>query len=478
MDAATARRAYQDRRYRGYVLGLLVAVGVCGWVDRNVLAVLLESIKADLALSDTELGLLGGLAFGVFYAGVGLPVAWLADRCNRRSLIAISLGLWSLMTALCGLASSFAALFACRVGVGIGEAGGSPPSQSLVSDYFEPERRASALGVLYLYVPLGFLVGFAVGGWLDELLGWRLAFIVIGLPGVLLALVVRLTLREPLRGGSEWPSGQDARAAGCVTAAGNDGLGEHAPNASLVATLRALWSRRTLRHVPVAGAVHGIGAFAAAVWLPSFMMRTHDLGSAEAGLWMALAYGIGGGLGVVSGGRIADGLVALTGDARWHVWGAAAVILLALPCSILVYTSSSLALALAALFVATLLGHMFLGPVTAVLQNLAEPHRRAVTAASYLFLVNLVSMGLGPVAVGWTSDRFSPTFGDDALRYALLGLTAATSLWSAAHFLAGARTLVADRAAARAYGRGPRIPVEARTDRKLRDGSSSVATPT
>src|SRR5690606_24314667 len=168
--------------YRGYVLALLIAVGVVGWVDRNVFAVLLESIKLDLGLSDTELGLLGGAAFGVFYAAVGLPVAWLADRTNRSLLLAFALGLWSLMTAACGLATSFMTLFLARMGVGIGEAGGSPPSQSLVSDYFPPERRALALGVLYLYIPLGFVVGFALGGWLGETLGWRLAFVAIGLP--------------------------------------------------------------------------------------------------------------------------------------------------------------------------------------------------------------------------------------------------------------------------------------------------------
>lgn len=435
---ATHRRAASEastppgagHAYPGYVLGLLVAVGICGWVDRNVFAVLLESVKSDLALSDTELGLLGGAAFGLFYATVGLPVAWLADRCNRRSLIAAALGLWSVMTALCGLATGFATLFACRVGVGVGEAGGAPPSQSLVADYFPPERRAFALGILYLYVPLGFLVGFASGGWLDQALGWRQAFVFVGLPGVVLALLVRLTLREP-------PRGQSERLHVC-------GAGP-----ALGATLRYFWSRRSLRHLPVAGAVHGIGAFAAAVWLPSFLIRVHDMSSGEAGAWMAGAYGLGGGLGVIVGGYLADRLAARSGDARWHAWGAALVIVLAVPFAAIVYSADSAAVALAALVAATLLGHMFLGPVMAMMQNLAGLRRRAVVAAFYLFLVNLVSMGVGPVAVGVASDRFGATLGHDALRYALLAIVVTTSLWAAGHFLAAARSLRGDLEAAR-----------------------------
>lgn len=422
--------ALGSERYRGYVLALLVAVGICGWVDRNVFAVLLEAIKRDLALSDTELGLLGGVAFGVFYAAVGLPVAWLADRCNRRTLIAAALALWSLMTALCGAASSFAALFACRVGVGVGEAGGSPPSQSLVSDYFAPERRAFALGILYLYVPLGFLVGFATGGWLDEALGWRGAFVLVGLPGIALALVVRFTLKEPPRGYSEPLS----RVGGVPP---------------LGATLRFFWSRRSLRHLPIAGAVHGIGAFAAAVWLPSYLMRVHELGSGEAGLWMAAAYGFGGGLGVIAGGYAADRIVARARDERWYAWGTALAILAAVPFAAIVYLSDRLALTVVALVVATLFGHLFLGPVMAMMQNLAGLRRRAVVAAFYLFLVNSISMGVGPVAVGVISDRFGPAFGVDALRYALLSIVVATSLWAAAHFVLAASSLREDLEAAR-----------------------------
>ena len=315
MDASGGVRA---RAYRAYVLALLVTVGIVGWVDRNVFAVLLQSIKADLALSDTELGLLGGVAFGVFYAGVGLPVAWLADRFSRSSLIAVALGLWSVMTAACGLAGGFASLFLARVGVGVGEAGGSPPSQSLIADYFPPARRARALGVFYLYIPCGFVAGYLSGGWLNELVGWRLTFLIVGVPGVLLALVVRFTLLEPPRGHA-------------------DGARDVETVPDLVSTIRYFLGCPTLRHLPLAGAVHGIGAFAAAVWLPAYFMRTFEVTSATAGAWMAIAYGCGGSVGVLCGGHIADAIVRRTGDPRWYAWGCAGVILATLPCTVLLY---------------------------------------------------------------------------------------------------------------------------------------------
>jgi len=412
-----------SRGCRAYALALLVVVGIAGWVDRNVFAALLQSIKLDLALSDTELGLLGGVAFGVFYATVGLPVAWLADRYERRSLIALAVGLWSAMTAACGLANGFGALFLARIGVGIGEAGGSPPSVSLVADYFTPERRARALGALYLQIPCGFVVGYLLGGWLDELVGWRLTFLLVGLPGVVLAVLVRLSLPEPPRGHAEGATDATTR------------------TPTLAATMRFFFAQPPLRYLPLAGAVHGIGAFAAALWLPAYLMRTFAVTSATAGAWLALAYGFGGAVGVICGGQLADALVAVTRDARWYAWGSAAAIAAAIPCTALVYLARQPALAVAALVVGTLLGHMFLGPVAALLQNLAGARRRATAAAFYLFLVNLVSMGLGPVAAGILSDRLGPSLGNDALRYSLLAIVSVTSVVASGLFLVASRTL-------------------------------------
>jgi MFS family permease len=413
------------RLYRGYVLVLLLLVGVVGWVDRNVFAVLLQSMKVDLSLSDTQLGLLGGVAFGVFYAAVGLPVARLADRSSRSSLIAVALGLWSVMTAMCGLAGGFATLFAARIGVGIGEAGGSPPSQSLIADYFPPARRARALGFYYLFIPCGFVLGYLSGGWLNELVGWRLTFLLVGLPGVLLAIVVRFTLLEPPRGHSE-------------------GARETASVPSLAATIRYFVRCPALRHLPFAGAAHGIGAFASALWLPAYFMRTFDVTSTTAGAWMAIAYGLGGGIGVLCGGHVADAIVRRTGDSRWYAWGSAVVIAATLPCTLVVYLADTPSLAVASLVAATLLGHMFLGPVAALLQNLAGVRRRATAAALYLFLVNLVSMGLGPVTVGVASDYFGARLADGALRYALLAIVVTSTALAALHFVLAARTLRRD----------------------------------
>jgi MFS family permease len=426
MSVDTGARA---RAYRAYVLALLVLVGIAGWVDRNVLAVLLESIKTDFSLSDTELGLLGGVAFGLFYATVGLPVAWLADRYSRSALIAISLALWSVLTAACGLAGGFGSLFLARLGVGIGEAGGSPPSQSLVADYFPAARRARALGILYLYIPGGFVIGYLSGGWLNELVGWRLTFLIVGLPGLLLALVVRLTLLEPPRGHA-------------------DGARETSPDASLAATIRHFLRCPALRHLPIAGALVGVGAFAAAVWLPSYFIRSFHVTSATAGAWMALAYGVGGCAGVLLGGQIADAVVRRTNDARWYAWGCALAIVCTLPCSAVLYSSDDPVVAVAALFAATLLGHTFLGPVSALIQNLAGVRRRATAAAFYLFLVNLVSMGLGPAAVGVASDHFGARFGGGALRYSLLAVVLVSGSLASLHFVLAARTLRRDLARA------------------------------
>jgi MFS family permease len=373
------------------------------WVDRNVFAVLLQSIKVEFALSDTALGLLGGVAFGVFYATLGLPVAWLADRYDRRSLLAGALALWSAFTAACSFATGAVSLFIARVGVGVGEAGGSPPSVSLVADYFPRERRAFALGVLYLYIPLGFVVGYLLGGWLNDRVGWRAACLWLGLPGIALAVLVRLTLREPPR----------AAARGSAAAP------------PLLATLRSFAARPALRQL----------------WLPAYFMRTFDMSSAAAGAWLALAYGLGGALGVACGGYLADALVARTRDQRWYALWPVALLLASVPVTLVLYLAAAPGVAVAALLAGAFLGHAFLGPVAALLQNLAGPERRAVAAAFYVFLVNLVSMGLGPVAVGYLSDTFAARLGVDALRYALLTVVMTTTLLAALHFFLAARAL-------------------------------------
>jgi MFS family permease len=250
--------------YLRYALGLLTVVYVINFVDRQILSILLQSIKLDLGLSDLQLGLLSGTAFGLFYATLGIPIARLADVFSRKVVMAVCLVIWSGMTALCGTAAGFGLLLAYRVGVGVGEAGGSPPAHSLISDFFPPERRATALGIFSLGVPLGILVGFLAGGWLDETLGWRKAFVVVGLPGLALAAVVALTLKEPLRGHSE-------------------GLESDRPAPSADEVIRFLWSSHSFRHVAFGSALYAFVGYSIVTWAPSFLIRSHGMTTGEIG---------------------------------------------------------------------------------------------------------------------------------------------------------------------------------------------------
>lgn len=412
-------------RYRYFVVALLILVGIFSWVDRTIFAILLESIKQEFSFSDTQLGLLGGLAFGLFYASVGLPVAWLCDNFNRRNIIAAALGIFSLMTALCGMATGFASLFMARVGVGIGEAGGSPPSQSMISDYFPPERRAAAMGMFFMYLPLGTLVGYLVGGWVNEFFGWRQTFYVLGVPGVILAVALLFVLKEPKRGMS-------------------DNFKVEGRSPSLWSTIKYFMSVPSLRLLPFAGAVHGIGAWGANMWLPAYFTRVHGMSSGEIGTWFALVFGLGGAGGTFFGGMVVDRIVQKTGDRRWYMWFCCLVILLSIPLSVFVYMWSEPYVALMVLFIPTFIMHMFLGPVTAIVQTLSGVQRRAMGAAFYLFLSNLISMGLGPLIIGITSDLFAADFGSLALRYSLVTLVSSTSVLAAILFLMTARTLRED----------------------------------
>jgi MFS family permease len=422
-------------RYRWYVLGMLVLIGALSWIDRQLLAMTMQSVKLEFSLSDTQLGLLGGTAFGLFYVSVGLPAAWIADRFNRRNLITIALSLWSLMTALCGFATGYGSLFAARIGVGVGEAGQAAPSQSLISDYFPPHRRAFAMGVLYSFVPLGYLISYSAGGFFNDTIGWRRAFFLFGITGILVAVLFRLTVREPIRGLNE-PLQPAARPS--------------QPPPSLPATIVMFLSRPSMRHVSLGGAAHGIGMFAAALWLPSFFIRTHHLSSTTVGLGLALMMGIGGLIGTLGGGLLADRVVARTGNKSWYTWVCSVALVCCIPFTIAVYLSPSPGLAFAFFAIPAVLNNAILGPIVATMQNLGGVRRRAMAAAFYLFLVNLVAMGLGPLLVGMMSDHLNATLGQDALRYSLLSVSTITTAWAALHLFLGGRTLPRDIAAAEA----------------------------
>ncbi len=407
--------------YLNYALGLLCLIYVVNFVDRQILSILLQSIKVDLGLTDSQLGLLSGTAFGIFYATLGIPIARLADRFSRKGVIAICLAIWSGMTALCGTASGFAALLLYRIGVGVGEAGGSPPAHSMISDYFPPERRATALGIFALGVPFGILVGFLAGGWLDEVVGWRRAFIIVGAPGLVLALVTALTLREPARGHSE-------------------GLSTQGESPSAGAVMSFLFASPTFRNLSTASALNAFAGYAAITWTPAFLIRSHGMSSGEVGTALALAVGIGGGLGNYLGGVFADRWA--WRDVRGRLFVPAVAMAVVIPFGG-IYVVPSAAVAVPLVAVSSFLTLMYQAPAFAVTQFLATPLMRATAAAVLLFVINIVGLGLGPLVTGMLSDALTPRLGDDALRYALLFVHMSYGV-SGLFFWRASRTLVAD----------------------------------
>jgi len=421
--------------YRRYALGLLTVVYVFNFVDRQILSILLQPIKEDLQLSDTALGFLTGIAFALFYTVAGIPIARWADRGVRRSIIALGLTIWSFMTALTGFTQNFTQLALARVGVGIGEAACTPPAHSLVSDYFPPERRATALSIYSLGIPIGIMVGMLAGGWINQFLAWRATFFVVGLPGLLLAVIVRFTLREPPRGHSE----------GIPTPLSSTEPTESIHNESTRDVLRFLWSLRSFRHLSLAAALHAFYGYGALAFIPVFMIRVHGMtNTGELGTWLGLIAGIMGGIGTFLGGALSDRLAGRRKDSRWYVWLPAAATLCSVPFAFLFYLWPEGRPALLLSIPATMMGAMYLGPTFAITQALVKLRMRAVASAILLFIINLIGLGLGPQTVGIVSDILEPSYGIESIRYALLSVVVIGSVWSVLHYVLAARTLQAD----------------------------------
>ncbi len=418
----TLRNPTESPAYTRYILALLTTVYVVNYVDRNLLAILLQSIKEDLLLTDSELGLLSGTAFGIFYATLGVPIARLADLFSRKWVIVGSLTIWSGMTALCGSAAGFTSLLLYRVGVGVGEAGGSPPSHSIISDLYSEEKRGTALGIFSLGVPIGILIGLMAGGWLNEELGWRAAFWVMGVPGLLLSILVGLTLREPARAG---------------VGAGPQSVSHY----SARQVFAYLMSLPSFRHTAIASALYAFVGYSVVNWSPSFLMRSYGMESGAIGTALSLIIGLGGGVGVYLGGFLSDRWASR--DPRGRVYVPALAMAASLPFSVLTYWVDSAALSLALLIVPSLLGLMYQGPAFAVTQTLATPLMRSTAAAILLFFINIIGLACGPAVTGFLSDALEPTMGDESLRYALMSISLLLP-WAAYHFWAAGRTLVAD----------------------------------
>jgi predicted MFS family arabinose efflux permease len=380
---------------------MLCVVYSFNYLDRQFLSVLAEPVKHELHLSDTQLGLLTGPMFALFYTAFGIPVASMADRGHRTRIIAGACALWSLFTAGCGLAGSFMTLAFSRIGVGVGEAGGSPPSYSIISDYFAPASRGRALAIYSLGVPLGSMFGAASGGWIAAHFGWRAAFVTLGAAGLLLSPIVLAVVREPQRGRLDGPAPVLARP-------------------SFLAAIGAFLGRPKLLFTALAAGLTAFVGYAAQVWAPAFLMREKGMSLEQVALWYSLTIGISG----VAGTWLSGFLVDRLGQRRPSAYALAPgiAILLCLPFFLGYVFAPGWPAALAFVVAITLLQIMYLPAALAVVQNSVPAAQRATSGAFLLFVLNLIGLGGGPPYVGLLSDHFRPRLGVHALQAALVWL--------------------------------------------------------
>ena len=404
--------------YRIYVMCMLVLVYTFNFIDRQIVGILAVPIKADLGLSDTQLGLMGGLAFALFYTGLGIPVAMLADRWNRTWIMTAALTIWSAMTAACGLAQNFWQLFAARLGVGVGEAGGVAPAYSLVSDYFPPEQRGRALSVYSFGIPIGGALGIVFGGVIASMIDWRYAFFIVGAAGVAIAPVFKLTVREPRRGQFDDDSAR-------VEPAG------------LAEIVSALAHKPSFWLMSLGGACSSMVGYGLFFWLPSFFVRSYGLSLLNASLFFGAILLIGGLIGIWAGGALVDRHGRRSRSAYAYVPAIAFVA--TVPFYVVGVLSPTLVLTFFVMMVPTALGLVWLGPVIAAIQHLVQPNMRATASAIFLFINNLIGIGLGTVAIGALSDALQSRFGDDALRYSILAGTVFYLIAAAFFFVAAQR---------------------------------------
>jgi MFS family permease len=415
---------------RWYTLIVLTAIYTSSHVDRTIFGVLSQSIKVDLGLSDTALGFMGGTAFGLFYATLGIPLALWADRTNRRNIIAGAITIWSAMTAVCGLAGNFWQLALARVGVGIGEAGSSPQSHSIIADLFPAHERSRAMAIYALGVVFGGMIAFGVGGWVVTEYGWRVTFFIVGLPGILLGLLIWLTVQEPQRGHADGLSHEIKATTFKETMAT---LGE---------AFAFLWKSRACRHTILGITLTSFVGYGGAQWATPFLMRTHHMTQLEVGLFLAPVAGVLGGLGALLGGYFADRFGKK--DIRLTTWIVAFAKYAAFVFVLGFYLIDDTTTALAVYLPAAVLGAFYLGPSFAIIQSLAPVAMRATAAAIMLFIINIIGLGFGPQLVGIASDLLLPTFGNDSLRYALM-FTSFINVWAATHYILAGNALARER---------------------------------
>ena len=396
---------------RWYVLILLTAVYALNIADRFVISTLIEPIKADLHISDSAVGFLTGVSLALFYVAAGLPLSVIADRVNRRNLVVLSLGAWSFMTVVCGFTRTFGQLMAARVLVGVGEAGGTPPSQSLISDYFPWRRRALALSIYALGASIGSMLGSSTG-YLSDQWGWRSAFFVLGVPGIILACVLRLTVNEPLRGRLDDRAAPD--------------LGD-----GFKAMLAFVWQESALRNALIGGALYSTWAFGTLWWLPSFLVRSHRMSLGEAGGAVSLMHGIGGTAVLLGTTLLMRKLV--TRDARAVPWFLMLCCALGAIPLILALTAPTRTTTLTMLWLFVPLSYAPLGPCFALVQNLVPAPMRAKVVGLFLLMTTVGNLVIAPQLIGIASDLLSERYGANSLRAAMLPLSL-VGFWASVHF--------------------------------------------
>ncbi len=413
--------------YWYYVLALLTICYVANVVDRSqVLAASLQAIKREFNATDAQLGILSGLPFALFYSFLGIPLAAWADRSSRRNVLAWSCALWSAATGICGMAVNFVMLFSARVFTAIGEAGGSPPSHSLISDYFPKLKRGTAFSIYALAVPVGTAIGAAVGGWGTQHLGWRATFYLVGFPGMALALLVRATVVEPPRGYADFGGHAPAKA--------------KAPPLSEV--LGFMFRRRSFVHLSLAAGLHSVVWYASGAFNNAFFQRSHAMTASQAGYWISL-FSMVGGVGTFAGGYLADALSRARGDRRWYLWVPGIATLLCVPFQFAAYLPDSMSMVLPMFGAMTFMSAVFFGPSFAMTQAISPLRMRSVATSLLLLLQTLIGQGIGPWLAGYVSDTLKPSLGTASLRYSLV-LVGLVNAWAALHYLIGARSLRQD----------------------------------
>jgi MFS family permease len=460
-----AAPVYSDGHLR-WVLAMLTLAYVFNFLDRSIINVLSQSIKVEFALTDFQIGLLGGFFFAVFYTTCGIPVARLAERGDRVSILSGAIVIWSGMTALCGLATGFWTLALFRLGVGVGEAGCAPPAQAMISDFYPANRRASAMGIYALGVPIGTLIGTVAGGWLANDLGWRAAFVLVGLPGILLAILIRLTIKDPPRGHSE--------PAGTVVA--------HAEVPPLRAVLKVLWAKKSFVHICAGFSLVNIVGYGNTAFALPYFLRQFQLDLKTTALAVGLAFGLASFIGTFSGGIIADRMARR--DKRWYAWTPGLSLCIAPWLTIAVFLQNDWTTAILLMLLPGIFHYTYLGPSFASVHNVVEPRMRASATAVLFLVINLTGLGIGPPLVGAMSDFYAAgafAQGDfatlcpggvgaadaaaalkasclqasaDGNRHAIITNTL-LMLWAAAHYFLAARTLRRDFIGAAPASRRP-----------------------